>query len=135
MKKEELKNLIKPLIKECLKEVLIEEGFIKMLSETARATSIQEEKPKAIQQLKEQVVQQPKQTLAEVKKKILDEIGMGGFDAFAGTAPLKEGGVPTVPAVAVTSFNPSDPGVDISRLMSGKMKATFNALNGKKVNK
>jgi hypothetical protein len=44
-----------------------------------------------------------------------------------------EGGNPTTPAVSVTSFNSSDPGVDISRLMSGKMKATFNALNGKKV--
>jgi len=58
---------------------------------------------------------------------------MGGFDAFAGTRPLNEGGSSSAPSVPVTSFNASDPGVDISGLMSGKMKATMNALNGKKV--
>jgi len=132
MKKEELKKLIKPLIKECLKEVLIEEGFTKMLSESVKLTE-QVEQPKIVQQLNNEAVQQKKQNLVEARKKMLDEIGMGGFDAFAGTAPLTEGGNPNTPAIAVTSFNPSDSGVDISRLMSGKMKATFNALNGKKV--
>lgn len=130
MKKEELKNIIKPLIKECLKEVLIEEGFTKMLSESVQTK--QQEQPKVIRQLQQESIQQSKQTLSEVKKKMLDEIGMGGFDAFAGTAPLKESGNIAAPAVPVTSFNASDPGVDISRLMSGKMKATFNAINGKK---
>jgi hypothetical protein len=132
MKKEELKKLIKPLIKECLKEVLIEEGFTKMLSESVQNnTPIQQ--PNVIQQLKHENKQANKQSLLEAKKKLLDEIGMGGFDAFAGTKPLNEGGNPSVPSVPVTSFNASDPGVDISRLMSGKMKATMNALNGKKV--
>jgi hypothetical protein len=132
MKKDELKKLIKPLIKECLKEVLIEEGFTKMLSESVQIQQSAEQ-PKVLQQLKSDSAQQSKQTLAEAKKKMLDEIGMGGFDAFAGTNPLKEGGNARIPEVAVTGFNSGDPGVDISRLMSGKMKATFNALNGKKV--
>ena len=132
MKKQDLKNLIKPLIKECLKEVLIEEGFTKMLSESSSTRQIVESSS-FVKEIKDQSTETKKINLLEAKKKILDEIGMGGFDAFAGTAPLMEGGNPTTPAVSVTSFNSSDPGVDISRLMSGKMKATFNALNGKKV--
>lgn len=132
MKKQELKNLIKPLIKECLKEVLIEEGFTKMLSESL-LTKQNVEPSSFIKEKKQETLETKKVSLLETKKKMLDEIGMGGFDAFAGTAPLAEGGNPSTPAVAVTSFNPSDPGVDISKLMSGKMKATFNALNGKKV--
>lgn len=132
MKKEQLKLIIKPLIKECLKEVLIEEGFAKMLSETRQ--DIQEHKqPKIVQELKKESNTLTKQSLSEARKKMLDEIGMGGFDAFAGTVPLTEGGNPTMPAVAVTAFKPSDPGVDISGLMSGKLQATFNALSGKKV--
>lgn len=131
MKKDELKKLIKPLIKECLKEVLIEEGFTKMLSESIQ---VKEEivQPKLVQQINNEAIQQKKQTLAEAKKKMLQEIGMNGFDAFAGTEPITEAGNPSVPAVAVTGLRPDDPGVDISRLMSGKMKATFNAINGKK---
>lgn len=132
MKKEELKKLIKPLIKECLKEVLIEEGFTKMLSESVQ---VKEEivQPKLTQQTNNEAVQQKKQALAEAKKKMLQEIGMNGFDAFAGTQPITEAGNPSIPTVAVTGLRSDDPGIDISRLMSGKLKATFNALNGKKV--
>lgn len=132
MKKQDLKNLIKPLIKECLKEVLIEEGFTKMLSESV---SIKQnvEPSSFIKEIKQENIENKKVNLLEAKKKMLDEIGMTGFDAFSGTTPLMEGGNASAPSVPVTSFNASDPGVDISRLMSGKLKATFSALNGKKV--
>lgn len=130
MKKEELKNIIKPLIKECLKEVLIEEGLTKMLAESIERK--EKEQPKVLQQLKNEAVQQTKQSLVEAKKKMLEAIGNSGFDAFSGTEPITEGGTVSQSSVPVTGFNSSDPGVDISRLMSGKLKATFNALNGKK---
>ena len=133
MKKEDLKKLIKPLIKECLKEVLIEEGFTKMLSEAVVPNQISQPQTKVVQPLKSESQQVVKQTLTETKKKMLDAIGMTGFDAFAGTKPITEGGNPNIPAVSVTGLAPNDPGVDISRLMSGKLKATFSALNGKKV--
>jgi hypothetical protein len=132
MKKEELKKLIKPLIKECLTEVLIEEGFTKMLSESMQNIPTVQQ-PKVVQELKQENKQINKQNLSEARKKLLDEIGMGGFDAFAGTRPLNEGSNSSTPSVPVTTFNSSDPGIDISSLMSGKMKATMNALNGKKV--
>ena len=127
MKKEQLKLIIKPLIKECLKEVLVEEGFAKMLSESVR-------QPDSVQQ----IVQTTKNNLTEIasqknsliemqqnKKKLLDAIGNTGFDAFAGTQPLKED----------TEIVNSDPGIDISRLLENKLvwKQTLNAMNGKKV--
>ena len=40
MKKTELKNILKPLIKECIKEVIFEEGTLStIISEVLRGTS------------------------------------------------------------------------------------------------
>jgi hypothetical protein len=120
MKKQDLKVLIKPLIKECLMEVLIEEGFTKLISETVRVV------PQPVQQIRNQMAQQEKPTsLMETKKKMLDAIGSTGFDAFAGTQPLKED----------KDLMTEDAGVDISKLLENKQvwKQTLNAMNGKKV--
>ena len=120
MKKSELKDLIKPLIKECLKEVLIEEGFTKMLSESVN-TSVQAPTKNNIAPIQ---ATKP-QALIESKKKMLDAIGNSGFDAFAGTEPLRED----------KEIAGGDPGIDISRLLENKAvwKQTLNAMNGKKV--
>jgi hypothetical protein len=120
MKKQDLKALIKPLIKECLMEVLVEEGFTKLISETVRVV------PQPVQQIRKQMTQQEKPaSLMETKKKMLDAIGSTGFDAFAGTQPLKED----------KELITADSGVDISKLLENKQvwKQTLNAMNGKKV--
>lgn len=120
MKKQDLKALIKPLIKECLMEVLVEEGFTKLISETVRVA------PQPVQQIRNQMAQQEKPTsLMETKKKMLDAIGSTGFNAFAGTQPLKED----------KDLMTEDAGVDISKLLENKQvwKQTLNAMNGKKV--
>lgn len=126
MKVEQLKQIIKPLIKECLKEVLIEEGFTKMLSETARQPSAVEQIKVVERTVKQEAASQKKniQELQEAKKKMLDAIGQGGFDAFAGTQPLKED----------VEVKASNPGIDISGLMGNKgvWKQTLDAMNGKK---
>jgi hypothetical protein len=122
MKAHELKQIIKPLIKECLKEVLIEEGFTKMLSESVR-------QPTAVEQIKtettraKQDIQAQKAALLEAKKKLIDNIGKSGFDAFAGTQPLRES----------EEVN-ANPGIDISSLMGNKevWKQTLDAMNKKK---
>ena len=126
MKVNELKQIIKPLIKECLKEVLIEEGFTKMLTETVRQPSAVEQIKVVERTVKQESLAQKKslQELQEAKKKMLDAIGTGGFDAFAGTQPLKED----------VQVKAADPGIDISSLMSNKgvWKQTLDAMNGKK---
>lgn len=126
MKKEELKQIIKPLIKECLKEVLIEEGFAKVLSETKEKIEVKTFN-KPIQE------HNSKPNLNENRKKMLDAIAMGGFDPFQGTKPLTEN-----QAANTTTVNPGvqagDRGVDISNLLQNKnlWKQTLNAMNGKK---
>lgn len=117
MKKEELKTIIKPLIKECLKEVLVEEGFTKMLSEATQKVEIKQF-TKPVQQVQKPIIQ-------ENRKKMLDQIAIGGFDPFAGSEPLKED----------KEVLSSNPGVDISSLLNENKqtwKQTLNALNGKK---
>lgn len=129
MKKSELKSLIKPLIKECLIEVLVEEGFTKILSESVKvSTNIQQTSIPA----QEQQQKNSLQNLKENRKMMLDAIGMQGFDAFRGSTAIPDAGQET-PQVSVTSYNRNDPGVDISRLMTNKLKITNNAMNGKKV--
>lgn len=121
MKKEQLKQIIKPLIKECLKEVLIEEGFAKVLSETKENVELKQES-KTLPIVSKQ---EKSAALLEAKKKMLDAIGNTGFDVFAGTQPLKED----------SDIVNGDPGIDISRLLENKAvwKTTLNAMNGKKV--
>lgn len=131
MKKTELKAIIKPLIKECLMEVLVEEGFTKMLGE-----SLHKQQPIPVQAFNKPTAHAEKPaSLLENKKKMLDAIGMGGFDPFVGTKPLTES-TNNVPQVAVTGLSPGDSGVDISNLLGENKtvwKQTLNALNGKKV--
>jgi len=130
MKKSDLKAAIKPLIKECLMEVLVEEGFSKMLGE-----SLQKNTQISVETFPKQPSQSEKPAnLLENKKKMLDAIAMGGFDPFVGTKPLTEGGN-NVPQVAVTGLPPGDSGVDIRKLLGENKavwKTTLNALNGKK---
>lgn len=119
MKVSELKQIIKPLIKECLKEVLIEEGFTKMLSETVRQPSAVEQIKVVERTVKQENVSQKKniQELQEAKKKMLDAIGQGGFDAFANTQPLQED----------VQIKGSNPGVDIGKLMNNN-RGTWNQI-------
>lgn len=126
MKINELKQIIKPLIKECLKEVLIEEGFTKMLSEAIQRPSVVEQiKTVEKQRVAETSVQKKNlQEIQQAKKKLLDSIGNTGFDPFNGTEPLKED----------KEVKGADPGIDISSLMGNKQiwKQTLDGMNGKK---
>jgi len=131
MKKNELKALMKPLIKECLKEVLIEEGFAKVLSET-----VQKEQEPIVHKF-EKIQQQPvaKPNLSENRKKMLDAIGMNGFDPFAGTKPISNT-QEYAPDLSVTAIPPGDKGIDISNLLKENKnvwKQQLNAMSGKKV--
>ena len=122
------------MIKESVKEVLIEEGVLKsVISEVVKAVGQTQtvQQPVATQQtFTEQAsleaVEKQKQKLAETRKRMLDAIGKdsyGGVDLFEGTTPIKKGGSPAAPAGAPSSalegVDPSDSGVDISSLLGG----------------
>ena len=151
MKVNELKKIIKPLIKECLKEVLIEEGLVRTINEIKKVTTPlevignydldkingngnrfkpSEEQVNNIQkQMQQEAISKQKsvQQINENRKKMLDAIGKGGFDAFAGTQPLKED----------VQIKASDPGVDINGLMGNKdvWNKMLDGMAGKKGNK
>mgnify|MGYP003111471036 CR=1 FL=1 len=121
------------MIKESVKEVLIEEGVLKnVISEVVKAVgTVQAEQPPVetqqsfAEQASKEAAEKQRQKLMESKKKMLDAIGktsFAGIDLFEGTTPLKKGGTagaaPT-PSSALEGGDPGDAGVDISSLLGG----------------
>lgn len=125
MNKKELSKILKPLIKECVKEVIFEDGTLStIISEVMKGTSTQQvvyeqKKPQRLESNQE-AAQRRQQMLTEQKKKMLDAIGreaFNGVDLFEGTTPAATpAGRTSAPAgaKALDGVNPQDPGVDIS---------------------
>tara|TARA_B100001094_G_scaffold37269_1_gene31508 strand:+ start:9541 stop:9939 length:399 start_codon:yes stop_codon:yes gene_type:complete len=121
MKKTELKEIIKPLVKECIQEVLIEEGLLSnVVSEVVKGLgtqSIVEQAPVP------RPAPQPKinnNALKEQRAALMNAINKdayNGVDLFEGTDAMSSYEATPQPAGAVDLGNPSDPGVDISSLM------------------
>jgi len=130
LKKTDFKNMIK----ESIKEVLIEEGLLAtVISEVARefrqnSVTLPPETKLQRPDTTERVEQQ-RAKLAEMRKNMMESIGkssykdiynLNGVNLFEGTTPLKSGGTPgngPSPAGPLSDVEPSDPGVDISSLM------------------
>ena len=133
MNKNELKTILKPLIKQCIKEVIFEDGTLSnIVSEVAKglgtATVISETTtPRKKMTLESDADaktrrQQKQDILKERKKRMLDSIGKSaynGVDLFEGTTPA--------PAQteqgqgALSGVDPRDPGVDITKFASSGM--------------
>ena len=127
MKKSELKNIIK----ECVKEVLFEEGVLsnlvaevafgitkaqQTLVESAPATQISSEK---IEEARMQAEEDKRRKLLETKRKMLNAMGSSKLaNVFEGTEPLKQGGQPGKVSAhgPMSGRDPGDAGVDISGL-------------------
>ena len=137
MNKTQLKKLIKPVVKECIQEVLIEEGLLtEVVSQVAAGMSRQpivENKPKKKNdKLFNEDLQMKRKTreankkLQEHRKKLLDSIGgdaYNGVDLFEGTEPLRNTGTPgQVHTPNVLGDDPNDAGVDISSIMGNSSK-------------
>ena len=125
MKRSELKNIIKPLVKECITEALLEEGLLSnVISEVMKGMSpvITEavpapERTPVIQEARRERTVQAK----ENRKKLLDAIGkesFGGVDLFEGTSPAPGQQSPESQAASpLGNVAPGDPGVDISKIV------------------
>ena len=131
MKKSELKNIIK----ECVKEVLFEEGVLSNLvaevafgiakaQNTIVETNVapqETRKPKIDKAMVAEQQEEKRKRLLETKRKMLDAIGNSKMsNVFEGTEPLREGGAPSAtPAQGpMSGRDPNDAGVDISGLFS-----------------
>ena len=121
MKKTELKQLIKPLVKECIHEVLLEEGLLSnVVSEVAKGMQgnvIVETKEPAMPKNFQQKNLEAKKKLTEHRQKMLDAIGRetyNGVDLFEGTTTE---GMSEPRAGTVDLGPPGDQGVDISSIL------------------
>ena len=119
MKKSELKNIIK----ECVKEVIFEEGVLSgIITEVAQglqgASLVQENKIPQRQAQHNNMSEQ----MSETKKQVLSAIGNSGYEEakkkfsnpqlFEGTTPLPSGNGKG----PLSGIPPGDPGVDISNI-------------------
>ena len=128
MNKNELKKILRPLIKECVKEVIFEEGTLStIISEVVKGTSgrpVVYESKKTIFETDVQAKQRQQQkqkNLQEQKRKMLDAIGreaFNGVDLFEGTTPTSAPRTSSTPqgSKPLDGIAPNDPGVDISSL-------------------
>ena len=119
---------IKPIVRECIQESLLEDGVLsKVISEVATglsSTTITEQKqaeePKK-DSLSSRRESEALANLKEQRQKMLDAIGkdsMNGVNIFEGTDPISSSGEigPGGPKSALSGVDPRDPGVDISNL-------------------
>ena len=131
MKKNQLKETLRPIVKECINEILLEEGMLStIISEVVKGTSqsqpiIEQRKKVAPKQMQNRVITSDKQLKAlEQRKKMLDAIGKdayNGVNIFEGTEALSRGGDPSNEVAAsgpLAGQDPRDPGVDISTFMA-----------------
>ena len=137
MNKQDLKQLIKPLVKECIHEVLLEEGLLaNVVSEVARGmqsnvvleNTAAPQKPQVTENVKAQALE-TRQKLNNHRQSLMDSIGSeayNGVNLFEGTAPMKaQTAAPKAGSVDIGE--PSDSGVDISSLMGGAARM-WNAM-------
>ena len=137
MKRSELKKIIK----ECVKEILFEEGVLSnLVAEVAvgitkaQGSLVENKQPQhnsvALREAKEQEEEVRRRKLLETKRKMLDAMGSSKMaNVFEGTEPLKQGGAPgrTSPQSPLAGRDPTDAGVDISGLF-GLAGQKWNAL-------
>ena len=127
MKKSDLKKVLKPIIAECIKESLYEEGLLKdIVSQvvegySAGATPIVETQAVTNAANKKEINESKKmrEKLDQTKKQMLSAIGngaYGGVDVFAGTTPMRS--AEPQPGNILEGVEPGDPGVDISSILN-----------------
>ncbi len=129
MKKSDLKELIKPLVKECIHEVLLEEGLLSnVVAEVAKgmqtAVIVESAPVKMEPRPTRQSKPETRKKMQEHRKKLMEAIdndAYNGVNLFEGTEPMASQGAQASKGGADLG-NPGDAGVDISSLMGGASK-------------
>ena len=134
MKKGDLKRLIKPVVKECIQEVLLEEGLLSsVVSEVVQGMQTATLVTEVAQPTPKKHVEDPeisRTKLKEKRKKLMEAIGMdsyNGVDLFEDTKPMSSYEASDQKAGSIDLGNPEDSGVDISSVM-GKAARLWEAM-------
>jgi len=129
MNKSDLKKLIKPIVKECINEVLLEEGMLSnIVSEVAvglQGNTITETRTANPPRRDVEVKRKNKEASKKIqqhRKKMMEAIGTdayNGVDLFEGTTPMSPQESSQTRAGSIDLGSPADSGVDISSLVGG----------------
>jgi|TARA_R110000772_G_scaffold45751_1_gene104612 hypothetical protein len=140
VKKSELKTVLRPLIKECVKEVMFEDGILSgLISEVVQGlngqvlseNTVAPRRKVPAQQNDAEIARQQQvakikamEQAAQTRKKMSEAVGKGaygGVDLFEGTTPTA---APTEGKQGdpLAGQDPNDAGVDISNLFGGANK-------------
>lgn len=140
MNKNELKKTLKPLIKECIKEVMFEDGTLSsIIAEVMRGTGAVQAQP--IVESRQPVKPKPRlETDEEAKarmdakrKKLMSSMAKGaynGVNLFEGTTPAPAQSNSQGQG-ALSGVAPNDAGIDITALMN-KTTAIWQKMSEKK---
>ena len=124
MKKSELKRIIRPMVKECVQETLLESGLLSnIVAEVAKGLGGQviTEQKAAPAVHKPRVDETRSRIMKEQRQRLLDEIGKdayNGVDLFEGTRPAAPETSGAQAASPLGDKDPGDPGVDISGILA-----------------
>ena len=140
MKKSELKTALRPLIKECVKEVMFEDGILsglisevvqglggQVLSENTtapRQAAPQQQNDAEIARQQQVSKMKAMEQAAQTRKRMSEAIGKGaygGVDLFEGTTAAPAA-TETKQGDPLGGIDPNDAGVDISNLFGGANK-------------
>ena len=140
MKQDELKKTLKPLIKQCIKEVIFEDGTLSgiiteivkglgagtptVVTETSQVES--QQAPSLREQERQMMLEQQRAehraAMEEQRRGLTESIGgkLNGVNIFEGVSPIGKGGTPSAspsaPSSPLDGVDPMDPGVDITKL-------------------
>tara|TARA_R100000808_G_C2105651_1_gene121358 strand:+ start:530 stop:967 length:438 start_codon:yes stop_codon:yes gene_type:complete len=142
IKKSELKKILKPIVQECIRESILEDGVLStIIAEVMRGTATRT----LVESAPAPRPQPTQSSNSAFLKQQLNEIGnagysnisvpepptpkkmIGGIDVFANTEPIVEG---SNKGGALSGISPNDPGVNIDALanaMAGKWKILTEA--------
>ncbi len=130
MKKDQLRKVLKPLIKECIKEAIFEEGVLSgLIKEVAAGLGSQhtivESAPVAESQdfsrQRVELQQEARAAMKEKKRRLEESMGAPFSGVFENIEPLSSGGTPQREGTAqspLAAYAPNDAGVDISSIMN-----------------
>ena len=124
MKKNDLKKVIKPLVKECINEILIEEGMLSnIVSEVAHGMRAPALVAETVSTAPAPRTPPPTSVdVTEKRRKLMDAIGAdayNGVNLFEDTSPLTSYEASEPKPGSVDLGDPRDSGVDISSFMGG----------------
>ena len=129
MKKQELQKILKPLIKQCIKEIIFEEGVLSNLikevavgigsQQTIVETRVQEPEHDFSRQRVE-LQEEAQQAMRDKKRKLEESLGGGFKGIFENVEPIAQAGSPGQKSSnsPLANYAPNDAGVDISALMA-----------------